>query len=77
MRTQIAVIDYGSQYSQLIVRRLRALGWAPRVAFADGIAATTDWYRDNPAWWQAVRSGEWDDYYARQYGWRLAGSSPG
>jgi GMP synthase (glutamine-hydrolysing) len=27
MRTQIAVIDYGSQYSQLIVRRLRALGY--------------------------------------------------
>ena len=27
MRTQIAVIDYGSQYSQLIVRRLRGLGY--------------------------------------------------
>ena len=27
MRTKIAVIDYGSQYSQLIVRRLRGLGY--------------------------------------------------
>jgi len=57
--------------------RLRALGWAPRVAFPEGIVATADWYRENPGWWQAVRSGDWDDYYARQYGWRLAGSTAG
>jgi GMP synthase (glutamine-hydrolysing) len=31
MRTQIAVIDYGSQYSQLIVRRLRELGYFSRL----------------------------------------------
>ncbi len=56
--------------------RLRALGWEPRVAFAAGLAAPVDWYRENAAWWQAVRSGDWDDYYRRQYGWRLEGSAP-
>ncbi|WP_293374283.1 dTDP-glucose 4,6-dehydratase [Nevskia sp.] len=28
----------------------RMLGWAPRVDFADGLAATVDWYLDHPAW---------------------------
>ena len=31
MQTQIAVIDYGSQYSQLIVRRIRELGYFSRL----------------------------------------------
>ncbi|WP_432073731.1 dTDP-glucose 4,6-dehydratase [Streptomyces wuyuanensis] len=31
------------------------LGWAPRTAFEDGLAATVAWYRDNPRWWGAVR----------------------
>ncbi|MFT5124139.1 MAG: GMP synthase (glutamine-hydrolyzing) [Kiritimatiellia bacterium] len=31
MQTQIAVIDYGSQYSQLIVRRVRELGYFSRL----------------------------------------------
>ena len=40
-----------------------------------GLAATVDWYRDNAAWWRAARDAAFDDYYARQYGDRLAGST--
>ena len=28
---------------------------------------TVDWYRDNPQWWRTIKSGEWREYYARQY----------
>jgi dTDP-glucose 4,6-dehydratase len=56
--------------------RLRALGFAPRTAFAEGIARTVRWYLENESWWRAVRSGEWNGYYDRQYGERLASSSP-
>jgi dTDP-glucose 4,6-dehydratase len=52
--------------------RLRGLGWRPTVTFEDGLAATIDWYRANEAWWRAARSGDWDDWYERQYGRRLA-----
>ena len=55
--------------------KLRALGWAPRTGFDDGIRQTVRWYRDNEAWWRAGRSGDWDDYYQRQYGWRLERSA--
>jgi dTDP-glucose 4,6-dehydratase len=56
--------------------KLEALGWRASVGFADGLARTVDWYRENRAWWQAVRSGDWDAYYERQYGDRLAASAP-
>ncbi len=41
--------------------------------FADGIARTVDWYRANEAWWAPIRSGEYRDYYERQYGRSLSG----
>jgi dTDP-glucose 4,6-dehydratase len=52
--------------------KLAALGWTNRVDFADGLAATIDWFRANEAWWRAARSGEWDAYYERQYADRIA-----
>jgi dTDP-glucose 4,6-dehydratase len=55
--------------------RLHALGWRNAVPFSDGIARTVAWFQANEPWWRAIRSGEWDAYYARQYGTRLAGST--
>jgi dTDP-glucose 4,6-dehydratase len=55
--------------------KLAALGWSPRVAFADGLATTVDWFVANEPWWRAARSGDWDAYYERQYGSRLAGGT--
>ncbi len=55
--------------------KLAALGWRNLVAFPDGLAGTIDWYVANEAWWRAARSGDWDAYYERQYGDRLAGST--
>jgi dTDP-glucose 4,6-dehydratase len=54
--------------------RLAALGWTNRMPFERGLAATIEWYRANQDWWRAIKSGEWTDYYERQYGARLAGS---
>jgi dTDP-glucose 4,6-dehydratase len=34
--------------------RLRAMGFAPQVAFGDGLAATVRWYADNPSWWKPL-----------------------
>lgn len=35
--------------------KLAALGYAPRMAFTDGLADTVRWYRDNRAWWEPLR----------------------
>jgi dTDP-glucose 4,6-dehydratase len=51
--------------------RVRGLGWEPQVRFADGLEATVSWYRDNEGWWEPIRSGEYREYYERQYGKKL------
>jgi dTDP-glucose 4,6-dehydratase len=55
--------------------KLAALGWQNRTAFDDGLAATVDWYLAHEPWWRAAKSGDWDAYYERQYGARLAAST--
>jgi dTDP-glucose 4,6-dehydratase len=49
--------------------KLRAeLGLEAQVRFEDGLARTVEWYRANEAWWAPIRSGDYQAYYARQYG---------
>ncbi|MFH2063382.1 MAG: dTDP-glucose 4,6-dehydratase [bacterium] len=48
--------------------KLRAeLGWEPKIGFDEGIRQTVEWYRDNPGWWQRVKSGAYQDYYQKYY----------
>lgn len=37
----------------------RELGWRPQETFETGLRRTVQWYLDNPAWWQAIRSGKY------------------
>lgn len=48
--------------------KLRALGWSPRMPWDEGIALTVRWYQENAWWWGKIKSGEFRDYYKRQYG---------
>ncbi len=52
--------------------KLRGLGWRPQVPFADGLAATVAWYRDNPWWWRPIKEDDpaFRAYYHAQYGAR-------
>jgi len=52
--------------------KVRGLGWVPRRSFEDGLAVTVEWYRANRAWWEPIKSGEYREYYERQYAERLA-----
>ena len=60
-------LGHDVRYS-LASEKTEALGWKAAVGFAEGIERTVDWYRENEAWWAPLRSGEYREYYERQYG---------
>lgn len=43
------------------------LGWKPSVTFEQGLEKTIDWYLSNKEWLQNVTSGDYQDYYEKQY----------
>jgi dTDP-glucose 4,6-dehydratase len=47
--------------------KLRALGWSSRHSFDQALERTVRWYVDNQDWWRPIKSGEYMDYYRRQY----------
>lgn len=45
-------------------------GWAPAIDFNAGLRSTFEWYVENRAWVDGVRSGEYLQYYERNYAHR-------
>jgi dTDP-glucose 4,6-dehydratase len=56
--------------------KLHALGWSPQTPFEIGLRATVSWYRENRGWWEPIKSGDYREYYERQYAERLANATP-
>lgn len=52
--------------------KIQALGWQPALAFDEALATTIEWYQRREDWWRPLKSGEYLDYYRRQYAHRLA-----
>ena len=52
--------------------KIQGLGWEAKTHFAEGLEATVQWYRENEAWWGPIRSGEYLEFYKRQYGKALS-----
>ncbi len=48
----------------------KELGWLPAMTFEKGMALTVDWYLENEAWLDSVTSGDYLQYYEKQYGHR-------
>src|SRR5918993_160523 len=45
----------------------KELGWKPSVTFEEGLAQTIDWYLQNTDWLEHVTSGDYQQYYQKQY----------
>lgn len=45
----------------------KELGWKPSVTFEQGLEKTIDWFLSNKEWLQNVTSGEYQNYYQKQY----------
>ncbi|SFS38974.1 dTDP-glucose 4,6-dehydratase [Paenibacillus sp. 453mf] len=47
------------------------LGWQPKYTFDIGIKETIEWYLNNYAWWERIKSGQYMEYYKSQYATRV------
>jgi len=43
------------------------LGWEPKHSFDEALATTIQWYKDNESWWKHIKTGEYQEYYKKQY----------
>lgn len=64
-------LGHDRRYS-MNVDKLKNLGWQPKYDPKEAVAEAVRWYSDNREWWEPIRSGEFREYYQRQYAERLA-----
>ena len=51
--------------------KLRDLGWSPSCDYTEAMQRTVEWYVANEVWWRNIKeSGDFRDYYQRNYGKR-------
>lgn len=47
--------------------KLRSLGWKPKYRFKEALLETIKWYKNNENWWKPLKTGEYEEYYKKQY----------
>jgi dTDP-glucose 4,6-dehydratase len=55
------------RYALSSAKLMRETGWEAEVPFEQGLQTTIDWYRSNPGWVARVKSGEYQQFYERNY----------
>lgn len=56
------------RYAMDAAKISRELGWKPRLDFGAALQQTVAWYLEHRSWWERIRSGEYQKYYAAMYG---------
>ena len=51
----------------LDIERITQLGWEPRVNLAEGLERTVRWYQERQDWWRPLKSGEYWEFYRKNY----------
>lgn len=46
---------------------IKELGWKPEISFEKGLEQTIEWYKNNERWWKKIKTGEYLEYYKKQY----------
>ena len=58
---------HDKRYAVDATKLLNKLGWKPSYKFEEGIKKTINWYFDNEQWLHDVTSGDYKNYYEKQY----------
>ena len=60
------------RYAIDFTRATEQLGWQPQMTFQQGLQETIDWYIANASWGERIKSGQYREWVAKQYGNRPA-----
>lgn len=60
------------RYSISNAKMTEQFGWRPATSFETALEQTVQWYVNNEWWWRKIKSGEYLEFYKKQYGERLA-----
>lgn len=63
-------LGHDRRYAIDSTKTKQQLGWQAQVDFEEGLRQTIEWYLGNKPWWSAIKTGEYLDYYEKQYGQR-------
>lgn len=55
--------------------KLRGIGWQRQYDFETALEQTVAWYVSNAWWWREIKTGEYLEYYRKQYADRLAAAT--
>ncbi|MDO8592449.1 MAG: dTDP-glucose 4,6-dehydratase [bacterium] len=55
------------RYAMDFSKAANELGWRPAVSFEQGLKKTIEWYKNNNGWRQNIKSGEYLEYYKKNY----------
>jgi dTDP-glucose 4,6-dehydratase len=55
------------RYAMDATKITNELTWTPAYTFEKGIEETVHWYVNNQSWWKRVMTGEYLEYYSKQY----------
>lgn len=58
---------HDKRYAMDCAKAERELGWTPKTKFDDGLKHTVKWYLGNQAWVESVKSGNYKDFFERNY----------
>ena len=47
--------------------KIKSLGWQAKYKFMPAVNLTIDWYIKNKKWWRDIKTGEYKNYYKKQY----------
>ena len=60
-------LGHDRRYSLDCQKIKTALGWQPKYNFAKALKNTIQWYKENEQWWKKIKTGEYLEYYKKQY----------
>lgn len=64
-------LGHDVRYALDTTKAQRELDWKPEIDFATGLAETVEWYQNNRAWWEPLKSGEYREFYEKNYAGRV------